>query len=161
VTQFLVTVTAQTRRGRTKLHTFGIQSESEHLGWFAETPASRKQLKERIVPGLVLPTSWPPAPRREIGARYYAPIGTDSYGPVDEGPIHLAPGVDVPRRTLNVILNALRSADRTSVDLGDITTVVSQLGSRIGRLGSLDEVQRRHAEPALYSQILERCTSRL
>jgi hypothetical protein len=57
VSQFLVTITAQTRRGRTNLHTFGIHSEAEHMGWFVETPASRKQLKERTMPGLVLPTS--------------------------------------------------------------------------------------------------------
>ena len=56
MSQFIVTVTAQTRHGQTNLHTFSIQSEAEHLGWFAENPASQKQLKERTVPGLVLPT---------------------------------------------------------------------------------------------------------
>ena len=158
MSQFLITVTVQTRHGRTDLHTFGIQSEAEHLGWFVETPASRKQLEERTVPGLVLPTSWPPPPRREIGTRYYAPIGTRNYGPIDDGPIQLADGVDVPRRVLNVILGALRSGQRTRVDLADINTVVSQLGSRMKGLDSLDEDQRGHAEVALYTLILKRCT---
>lgn len=159
MSQFLVTVTAQTRRGRTNLHTFGIQSEAEHLGWFVETPASRKQLKERTMPGLVLPTSWPPSPRREIGARYYGPIGTGHYGPTDDGPIHLASGVDVPRRTLTVILDALRSGEKHEVDVRYINFVVSQLGSRIAQLDTLDSEQRRHAEGALYAEILRRCTS--
>ncbi len=89
MSQYLITVTTPTRRGRTNLHTFGIQSESEHLGWFVETPASLKQLKERTVPGAVLPTQWPPPPRRDIGTRYYAPIGTRHWGPIDDKPIRL------------------------------------------------------------------------
>lgn len=158
MSQFLVTITTQTRHGRTNLHTFSIQSEAEHLGWFAENPAKHKQLKERTVPGLVLPTSWPPPPRRDIGTRYGAPIGTRHYGPIDDGPIHLADGVDVPRRALNVIFDALRSDQRSRVDLADIEAVVSQFGSRMKRLDSLDEEQRGHAEAALYKLILQRCT---
>ena len=158
MSQFLITVTVQTRHGRTNLHTFSIQPEAEHLGWFAESPASHKQLKERTVPGLALPTSWPPPPRRDIGTRYGAPIGTRNYGPIDDPPIHLAAGVDVPRRALNVILDALRSDQRPRVDLADIKTVVSQLGSQIKKIDSLDDGQRRHAEAALYTLILGRCT---
>jgi hypothetical protein len=150
VSQFLVTVSTKTRRGRTNLHTFGIQSEAEHLGWFIETPASLKQVKERTRPGLVLPTSWPPPPRREIGTPYYDQI--------PDGPLHLAPGVDIAGGMLTVILDALRSDQRHSVDLDDIKVVVSQCGSHIGQLDSLGEQQRQHAEAALYREILLRCT---
>src|ERR1700758_1539664 len=134
MSQFLITISANTRHGQTNLHTFGIDSEAEYLGWFVETPASRKQLKERAVPGLSFPTPWPPPPRRQIGTAYYDQIG--------DGPIHLAPGVDIPGGVLTVILDALRSDQRHSVDLGDINCVVSQLGSRICRLHSLGEEQR-------------------
>ena len=158
MSQFLITVTAQTRRGRTSLHTFSIQSEAEHLGWFVEMPASHGQLKERTVPGGTLPTAWPPPPRRDIGTRYYAPIGTRNYGPINDPPIDLGPGVDIPRRALNVILDALRSDQRTVVDLADLKAVVSQFGSRMKRLDSLPEDQRGHAEAALYTLVLGRCT---
>jgi len=157
VSQFLITVTVQTRHGRTNLHTFGIQSEAEHLGWFIETPASSKQLKERTVPGVPFLVGAPTGQRRRIGARYYMPIGTRSYGPIDDGPIHLGPGVDIGRRALNVILDALRSDQRPTVDLADIKAVVSQLGSHMSRLDNLDEDQRGHAESALYMLILKRC----
>lgn len=147
MTKYLITVS----RGRTKLHTFGKLVEADHLPWMPETHASRKQLKQRQTPRSPLPTSWPPPPRRDLGTPLYDEVGDKT--------IHLADGVDVAPATLTVILDALRSDERHKVDLADIETVVSQLGSRIARLANLSDEERRHARAALYKQILERCIS--
>jgi hypothetical protein len=149
VSNYLITISTVTHRGRTKLHTFGKLVEAEHLQWFPETHASRKQMKQRRIPGSVLPSPWPPPPRRHLG--------TDLYDQLGDGTIHLADGVDFPAATLTVVLDALRSGGRHEVDLGDIKTVLSQLGSRIAQLGNLGDEERRRAEPALYVEILRRC----
>jgi predicted alpha/beta hydrolase family esterase len=50
VSKYLITISVASRWGRTDLHTFGKLVEAEHLGWFPETHASRKQLKQRQTP---------------------------------------------------------------------------------------------------------------
>jgi hypothetical protein len=149
VSNYLITVSATTNRGRTKLHTFGKLVEAEHLDWFAETHASRKQVQQRRIPGCALPSPWPPPPRRRLGTALYDQLG--------DGTIHLADGVDLSAATLTVILNALRSDDRHEIDVDDLKTVLSQLGSLISQLRELDDEQRRLAEPALFAEILRRC----
>ena len=73
--------------------------------------------------------------------------------------VPLAQGVDVPARTLVVILEALVSKARHRIDLADVNRIVSQLSPHIARLHTLSEEQRRLAEPALYTQILARCST--
>ena len=51
------------------------------------------------------------------------------------------------------------SGARHFVDLSDVKAIVSQLGSRIGALATLTDHQRRIAEPALFGEILRRCTT--
>jgi len=150
VTKYLITVSTPTRHGRTNLHTFG--KPVEEAPWMLETHASRKQFKQRRTPlspfGVA---NWPPPPRRDLG--------TSLYGELGDKTIDLADGADVSPETLTVILDALRSDQRHKVDLTDLKCVVSQLGSRIAKLSSLSDEQRRHAEVALYSEILRRCTT--
>jgi hypothetical protein len=147
VTKHLITVC----RGRTNLHTFGKLVEADHLPWMPETHASRKQLKQRQTPHSPLGVaSWPPPTRRELGTPLYEPLGDT---------VHLAPGVDVSKAVLTVILDALRSDERHKLDLGDLKVVVSELGSRIAQLGSLAGLRRQHAETALHRLILERSIS--
>lgn len=152
MTKYLIAVSTPTRHGRTKLHTFGKLVEGEHPPWMPETHASRKQLKHRRTPLSPLGVAnWPPPPRRELGTRLYDELGDKT--------IHLADGVDVSPETLTVILDALRSDQRHKVDLTDLKCVISQLGSRIAKLSSLSDEQRRHVEVALYSEILLCCTT--
>ena len=93
--------------------------------------------------------SWPPPARRDLGTSLYDELGDKT--------IHLADGADVSPETLTVILDALRSDQRHKVDLTDLKCVISQLGSR--NSSSLSDEQRRHAEDALYPEILRRCTT--
>ncbi|WP_373121132.1 hypothetical protein [Mycobacterium marinum] len=72
--------------------------------------------------------------------------------------VPLARNVDIPAGVLSVILDALVSQARHKIDLSDIKIIVSQLGSRIVRLDTLDAERRRLAEPALHKEILARCT---
>ena len=59
----------------------------------------------------------------------------------------------------SVIFDALRAAGQLTVDRDDLKGVVSDLGKRIRQLPTLTAEQRRLAEPALYGQIVERCTT--
>lgn len=72
--------------------------------------------------------------------------------------VSLASNVEIPAGVLTIILDALVSQARHKFDLSDVKTIVPQLGSRIVQLSSLDAEQRRLAEPALYTEILARCT---
>jgi hypothetical protein len=73
--------------------------------------------------------------------------------------IGLARGLDLPAPALVVVLEALVSGSRHHIDVADIKVIVSQLGSRITALDALSADQRRSAEPALYTEILRRCTT--
>jgi hypothetical protein len=153
VTKYLITVSTATRHGRTKLHTFGklIEAEAEHLRWFVETHASRKQFKQRREPRSPLGVAnWPPPPRRDLGTHsQYDELGDDTFP--------LADGVDVSAETLTVVLDALRSDERHEVDIDDLRVVVSQHGSRIAKLDGLEDDRRRLAIAALYTKILKCC----
>lgn len=150
VAKYLITVSTASRHGRTKLHTFGKETEAEHLRWFIETHSSRKELNQRKVPGVPLPTPWPPPPRRDLGAAYYDELPS--------GSLHLAEGVDISGDTLTVVLDALRSAQRHEVDLDDLRRVVSQCGGRISNLEQLSGGNRSLAEQALHAAILRECS---
>ncbi len=80
--------------------------------------------------------------------------------PLGDGTVHLAEGFEPRASHLTVILDALRSGDRHDVDLADIRLVVTDnsLGRRISSLSTLTAEQRRLAQPALYAEILRRCT---
>jgi hypothetical protein len=114
------------------VHTFASHSPGE---WFRLLPRSARQSRrEDLRSG---PT-------------------TEALG---DGTVPLADGLDPKASDLVVILDALRSDERHEVDIADITRVVSKLGSFIAQLGSLTAEQRRLAEPALYAEILRRCTT--
>jgi hypothetical protein len=73
--------------------------------------------------------------------------------------VNLAKGVDVAATALVVILEALVSGSRHQIDVDNVKVIVSELGSRIAQLGELSAEDRQHAEPALYTEILARCTN--
>ena len=77
----------------------------------------------------------------------------------EDGTFNLADGVDIPTSTLKAVLDALRSGERHKADLADIKRVISQLGSRIGKLEGLSDEDRQHAASAVYTQILKCCTT--
>jgi hypothetical protein len=66
---------------------------------------------------------------------------------------------EVPVPAANVIFDAVRNVGRHAVDIDDIKSIVSELGSRISKLGQLTAEQRRLAETALHSAIIERCST--
>jgi hypothetical protein len=155
-----ILVSVETSHGRRKLHTFYSEFDAktgEHISrWILTTPPSHKQAadkRRRLASDDVSqwrPALSPPA-RRETGAKLREQL--------DPGTIvHLAPGVDVSIEMLTVVLDALHSASRNELDVEDLKVVVSQLGSLINRLDTVDEVHRRHATQALYAEILRRCT---
>jgi hypothetical protein len=167
-----VTITASTRHGRTKLHTFAFDESSRQ--WFSEAMPTRKQREERgrFVHEHPAPPVNHPEPdkydksidrqisrlmarRPELGV----PYGVSLQAPETEPTIHLARGVDIAADTLSVILDALHSDGRHEVDIRDIKMVVSQVGSDIARLDSVPSELRQHAEKALYTEILRRCTN--
>jgi len=172
--QFLVSVSVASRHGRTKLHTFASASDAERR-WRIATPASAKQYpsSSRLSPPpRALPDrdtrrelrrqaheegrQWqppapPPPPPNSLGYDYGELLGAKR--------VDLGAGVTPQGVTLAVILDALRSGQRTEVDLGDLNKVLSQIGSRITQLDALPDEQRRHAQTALFSEVLRRCTS--
>lgn len=68
-------------------------------------------------------------------------------------------GVSVAAPSLRVVLDALASGGRHRIEVEDLKVILSQLGSRISHVGVLPAAQRRHAERALHTAILSRCTS--
>jgi hypothetical protein len=162
-----VSVSAARGSSRTRLHTFvRFVRGNNPAQWATATPPSDKQrakhaqqrreetagvLREMTdieQPRAIFVT--PPPPRSH----------TDSYGTVlDSDTINLGDGLSPRGDTLSVVLEALCHGGRAEIDLGDLKKILSQLGSRITGLGGLPDEQRRHAEPALYAQILSRCTT--
>lgn len=154
-------------KGRDPLHTFVRFVRGDNPAeWATATPASHKQRAEygqrrREETAAVLREMTDLEQPRAIFA---APAPTrwhaDSYGRVlDSEHISLGEGISPRGDTLAVVLEALHHGCRTEVDLGDLKVILSQLGSHITRLGGLSDEQRRHAEPALYAEILRRCTT--
>lgn len=131
---YRVTVTA----GATNLHSF------VHIvdAWFVADPPSRRQSNQwqrRLHP------SNPNRPSDDglTRAPWSRGPGQLSVGDLlDERRIPFARGVEPRGDTLAVVLDALRSGGRHRVDIADVKVVLSQLGSRITRLGSLPAGQR-------------------
>lgn len=162
---YRVRISAHTRHGRTALHTFasplridGKTTEAPSI-WFVDDPPSHRQMPE-------FSRARHPASNRQsdpqnlYGPPLRRPAGEAQvrYEVLETGRINLGGGCDPTGLTLAVVLNALRSGGRIEVDLADLKVVFSQLGSRITKLDGLPETQRRHAEAALYTEILRRCT---
>jgi hypothetical protein len=136
-----VVVTEATRHGRAKRHTFARRfPEADGPAKWRPEPPRDKQFREQL--------------REQQSVR----IPVDK--PLQPGTIvHLTDGVDLPATTLAVILEALASRARHQIDLADLKLIVSQLGSLIAQLDALPVEKRRLAEPALYAEILARCTT--
>lgn len=163
-----VVVSVQSGAKRTKLHTFispPVARFPESSTWALATPLSHKQsvvfdnearrlerLAEAHPELAALADGMRPTLRREAGGLVYGEQLADKR-------IDLGEGVTPQGRTLAVVLQALRGGGRREVDLRDLKVVFSQLGGRITALDSLDDEQRRHAAPALYAEILRRCTT--
>jgi hypothetical protein len=142
-----IVISVATPHGRRNLYTFS-NKEDLQVGWRVATPPAK------------IPASSEPFDAR-FGTAFKqrnASLGVDVNSPLlDTGTVHLEDGFDPPASTLSFILDALHSDKRHEVDLDDIKSVVSQLGSRIAQLNKLSVEQRRHAEPALYALILRCC----
>jgi hypothetical protein len=154
-----VVITESTRHGRVKRHTFA-RAFPEATGlarWRPETRGSLKELRELHRQGFG--TKDKPMPPALWGSSRQRSLGIPPNSPLMPGTtVHLADGVDTTAETLAVVLEALASQARHQIDLTDIKVIVSQLGSRIAQLETLTAAQRRLAEPALYTEILRRCT---
>lgn len=163
---YAITVSVATVHGRRTVHNFAFDAPNGN--WWAWNPPSPEQIAEHLrglkdsgytreFDGHLVIYGRPdqhPQPRRPEGLGRTRPLN-DDYGSA----VHLSDGVDLDAADLAVILDALRSDERHQVDIADMKRVVSQLGSRIARLGALDETLRGHAVNALYVEILRRCTS--
>jgi hypothetical protein len=147
-----VTVTAKSgRRQPSKIHTF----QNREGRWHIMTPPSRRQipaLSRALHPSVLARGATPPPdPQRGIGNPRMGDV-------LDSRRIDLGARLTARGDTLAVVLDALRESHRREVDREDLKHVLSQLGSRITQLQALAPEQRRHAEPALYSEIVRRCT---
>jgi len=164
-----ITVSVASRHGRTKLHTFirlpnNIHRDGFSAGWGRATPRSHRQRaqfdrEQRQLTALA--THHPEHDWLEMAAADFRPAPRRTNQP--DGVLgrqreDLGEGVNPVGFTLAVVLEALHSDGRRGVDLGDLKVVFSQLGSRITALDTLSDEQRQHAESALYSEIVRRCT---
>lgn len=174
-----VVVTTRGRHGTEKLHAFVRLSGPEASPvWKLLTPPSRKQrtrydqLRRQLI-DTTDPTTrvgdgtWTDDDADDLIARqkriHRALLPSsgevDAYDSLGAARLDLGAGVTPQGSTLAVILDALHAAGRTTLDRDDLKVVLSQLGSRITHLHTLPDEQRRHAQPALYSQIVARCTT--
>lgn len=167
---YAVTVSARSsHHGRSFLHTFAYRERGEANGfaygdradvWVVATPLTRKQIDHAERQRGITRAPWF-TERRRGGGEQGDDLSPGSFMSIDaesERPVRLADGVDVSPQALCLILDALRSAGRHEVDVDDIKVVMSQLGSLLNRLASLDDDARRNARPALYAEIMLRCT---
>jgi hypothetical protein len=159
-------------RGR-KLHTFDyvprVQDQEQNveqprLAWHHRAvvdnptnnpigPAAEALLR----PGMS-PEEFARLAANRAGYRRYLPQ-TFNHVPLEDisDRLGIADGFNPTGQTLAVILDALRLASLSSVELADLNAVVTAYGAMIGKLDSLPVAQRRHAEPTLYKLISERC----
>jgi hypothetical protein len=155
-----VTVTANTNRGRTNLHTFGSWDDTPGEWFLMDRPSERQtgELSRALHPSRrAVDAEEPLARDRPLRV----PAGDTRFGDMlaEGARVDLAPGVSPHGSTLAVVLEALRQDQRTRVDVADVKVVLSQLGSHITKLDSLTDEQTRHAaEAALYAEIRNRCT---
>jgi hypothetical protein len=163
-----ITVSVASRHGRTKLHTFirlpDPPRDKFMAGWGRATPRSHRQRaqfdRERRELN-ALAAQHPEHDWLAPAAAAFRPAPRQKNQPnevLGQQRVDLGEGVNPVGFTLAVVLEALHSDGRRGVDLGDLKVVLSQLGSHITGLDTLSDEQRRHAQPALYSEILKRCT---
>ena len=136
---YLLVLTELTRRGRTKRASFVLAEDT----WDEPGGPHWERVTEKTA-------HWQdPLHSRHVIASSEALPAT----------VHLAKDLDLPATMLVVILDALLSDSRHAADIADIRRVRSQLGSRIVQLDALPSDKRQHAEPALYHEVLRRCTN--
>lgn len=133
--QYIVTVTSQIRRGVTKVAMF---TRIRGGRWHNSTMGSTKQIAA--------------VHRGERG--WASPDASVKQKPPQTLVIHLAKGLDVHKTTMDTILESVRRAGKHEMDVAGIRVVVSKLGGRIAAFNRLSPSQRRHAEAALYTEIL-------
>lgn len=139
-----VVITEGTRHGPAKRHTYvrRFPKSNGPSRWRSEPAISFKTLAHE---------------HKQHGDR---PIPGSASPPLEAGTtVVLCNDVDIPVGMLVFILDACASVARHQIDIADIKMIVSQLGSRISQIETLDGEQRRLAEPALYAEILRRCTT--
>lgn len=141
-----VVITEGTRHGRAKRHTFvrRFSKESGPSRW-------------RLEPAISIKSTLHEQRQSEQSGE---PIRGRAEPPLKAGTnVTLCGGFKLPATMLVAILDACTSEALHQIDIADIKTIVSQLGSRISQIESLTPEQRRLAEPALYTEILRRCTT--
>ncbi|WP_137147547.1 hypothetical protein [Mycolicibacterium sp. CR10] len=138
---YLVVVTKPGRRGRRiKQYSFVLAEDT----WDEPGGPHWERVTERFTADI------PGAPTRSVIC-LSEPLPPDT--------IDIAAGVRLKTTNLRVVLDALASDGRHSIELEDMKVILSQLGSRMTHLNTLPPEKRQHAEPALYAAILARCTS--
>jgi hypothetical protein len=157
-----ITVSVNSRHGRSSLHTFGSWADTP-TQWFLATPPSAKQkaqLNKRASQGRH-PSRTAQQFDTATDLRLRRPAGDVGYGDMlaQGARVDLGEGVSPQGSTLAVVFDALREAGRTEVDLADLKVVLSEVGSAITRLDTLPAEQQRVAQPALYLESVRRCTS--
>lgn len=168
-----VTVSVESRHGRTKLHTFA-SAHGDRRRWYVATPASQRQYgtapSRLLSPRQIADRDARRELRRQAraeGTGWQPPLpitppntlGLDYGNYLSDRPVNLGEGVTPHGNTLAVVLDALRAHGRAEVDLGDLKVVLSQLGARITQLDALTDVEQRIAAEELVSdQIVARCT---
>lgn len=115
--QHTVTVTSQARRGVTKVAVFARINRR----WYNSHVASAKQM----------------AAARQGERGWSAPGASVKQKPTPAPVIHLAKGLDVPKGTLDTVLEAVRRSGKHEVDVAGIRVVVSKLGGRIAAFNRL------------------------
>jgi hypothetical protein len=167
----MVTITESSRYGPQNRHTFvGTRPIDGHRQWKLNQPPhshAENRVGQQAVPGPLGPVG---RKRRRtavspdlLGLPPQPPTQRHPDAAERDGTIHLAGGVDVSQSSLNIILDAIASTATAiravDLDIADLNLIVSQLGTRLSALDSLTADQRRLAEPALYSEIVKRCSN--
>lgn len=138
---YRIVVTEQRRRGISKRHTFILDEDS----W--DEPGGPHWMRE---PDDGLLKEHYRARATGQGMRWSQPLPPT---------VDLSRGVSVTAPVLTLILEALVSDGRHNIDIASVKVIVSQLGPRLTAFDTLDDGHRRLAEPALYKEVLARCTT--
>lgn len=159
----LVTVTEQARRGRKKLLTFQRMSGATGSWVAIAPPQSFGEIKRHGRPATITQG----AAIYVLGERFpvETPPPTDRRGPVAagtelvSGAVPLTDDFRPPAAVLSTVLDALASDERMVADVGDLKAVVSELSPMIKKFRHMPVAARRHAQAALYTEILRRCST--
>lgn len=119
--RWMVTVTAESRRGTAKLHTFGMLPDGR---WIALAMPTRKQLaaarRQKAETGVV--GGWATPPGRDI-----LDVPADALVPVSAG-------FAVTQAWLCGALHLLRVAGESAIEIDGLKRVVAALGSRLAKV---------------------------